>query len=81
MNQKISEDNNDFSYSPNKDNQIDLCLKGLEELRLEVAIEHGKELERQDPIANMYKIICNSIYALLREENIIEMLENAKAMK
>jgi hypothetical protein len=41
---KSNDDNND--YSPMKDNQIDLCLKGLEELRLEVAIEHGGELER-----------------------------------
>jgi hypothetical protein len=53
----------------------------LEELRLEVAIEHGGELERQDPIANQYKIICNSIYALLKEENLIKMLEDAKMMK
>jgi hypothetical protein len=44
-------------------------------------MEHGGELERQDPIANQYRIICNSIYALLKEENLIEMIENAKLMK
>ncbi len=39
-------DDNGIAQSPTRDTQIDICLKGLEELRLEVAIEHGGELER-----------------------------------
>ena len=49
------------SASPERDTQINLCMRNLEELRLEVAMSHGTELERCDPVMNQYRIICNSI--------------------
>jgi hypothetical protein len=30
--------------SPERDTQINLCMRNLEELRLEVAMQHGSEL-------------------------------------
>ena len=52
-------------------------MKNMEELRLEVGIEFGGEFENIDPVMEHYKIICNSIYALLKEENLIDIIEDA----
>jgi len=55
-------------------------MRNLEELRLEVAMSHGSELDRCDPVMNQYRIICNSIYTLLKEENLVELLKDTKKM-
>ena len=57
--------------------QIDVCLKNLEELRLELEMEYGGEFEKQDPIMSQYKEICNSVYNLLKHQNLVEILQEA----
>jgi hypothetical protein len=48
-------------------------------LRLDVAMTHGSELERCDPVQNQYRVICNSIYTLLKEENLVKLLKEVKS--
>jgi hypothetical protein len=55
-------------------------MRNLEELRLEVAMSHGTELQRCDPVMNQYRIICNSIYTLLKEEKLVDLLKDTKKM-
>ena len=52
-------------------------MRNLEELRLEVSMEYGGSLESVDPILIQYKMICNSIYTLLKEENLIDIIKDA----
>lgn len=52
-------------------------MRNLEELRLEVSMEFGGEFENIDPVMDYYKIICNSIHAMLKEENLIDILTDA----
>lgn len=53
-------------------------MRNLEELRLEVSMEYGGELEKLDPVLEQYKHICNSIFSLLKEENLLDILKNSK---
>lgn len=53
-------------------------MRNLEELRLEVSKEYGSEFEQIDPVFSHYKILCNSIYALLKEENLLDIISEAK---
>lgn len=57
---------------------LDQCMRNMEELKLEVSMEYGGEFDLIDPVMSQYKIFCNSIYALLKEENLIDILKEAK---
>ena len=43
-------------------------------------MSHGTELQRCDPVMNQYRIICNSIYTLLKEEKLVDLLKDTKKM-
>jgi hypothetical protein len=53
-------------------------MRNLEELRLEVSMEYGGEFEKLDPILEQYKHICNSIFTLLKEEDLLDILKNSQ---
>jgi hypothetical protein len=37
-------------------------------------MEYGGEFEKIDPVYDHFKILCNSIYALLKEGNLLDIL-------
>jgi hypothetical protein len=53
-------------------------LRNLGELRLEMCMEYGGEFEKIDPVLDEYKVICNSIFALLKEENLMDIIKDTK---
>lgn len=53
-------------------------MRNLEELRLEVSKEYGGEFDQIDPVYDHFKVLCNSIYALLKEENLVDIITEAK---
>jgi hypothetical protein len=56
-------------------------LRNLGELRLEMCMEYGGEFEKIDPVLDEYKIICNSIFALLKEENLMDIIKDTKSQR
>jgi len=55
---------------------LEACLSNLGELRLEMCMEYGGEFEKIDPVLDEYKVLCNSIFALLKEENLMDIIRD-----
>jgi hypothetical protein len=43
-------------------------------------MEFGGEFQKNDPVQQQYKIICNSIYSLLKEEDLVDLLSDAQLL-
>jgi len=70
-----SEDDEQTSQAEQK-RLLETCLRNLGELRLEMCMEYGGEFEKIDPVLDEYKVLCNSIYALLKEENLMDIIRS-----